>query len=78
VTRRSDYLLAHTEFASRLLKIVIMAEREGITKDTMAACFQRAIEGQQQLAEHCIVLNDLLLEEQEKTKREGGTDHGTV
>ncbi len=59
-TRRGTYLKANRDFSEALLKLVMDAARAGLSRETIAGALNRAAIGDQELAEHVILLGDLL------------------
>lgn len=67
MSRRADYLRLNRTFSSELLQLVIRGTRAGLSRETIEAALAHAAAGDQELAEHVIVLDDLLAGELEKT-----------
>lgn len=67
-TKRAKYLRANLAFNEQLLRLILDAEQSGLTKATIENGLDRAFEGPQALAEHVVLLADLLEGELDKLR----------
>lgn len=68
MTPRAAYLTKNRDFSNKLLRLIIEARQDGLTDDTITAALALGADSDQQLAEHVIMLGDLLEGELAKLK----------
>lgn len=67
-TKRAKYLGTNLAFNKLLLQLILDAEQSGLMKTTIDHGLEQALEGPQALAEHVVLLADLLEGELDKLR----------